>query len=311
MCESCKVEAAEFSGSKQFAGLSYCAGCWAAWFESAAQRRAAAGVAGPQSIGCYPWYAPKTSANSPLQGQHLQFIEIGTSTWGTLSQYCASDYKAASSFGARIWHYGQDLLWARGLAVEAVQEHLEALPSLPYVTKVAAAIDEFSGKDILYCVSGENAKLYLGEYSAPLPNNADEPVEVDVMWYAMSMSSLGRPQPELERMLQSCGRLDLLERRSVSVLSWGSLCTQYKVASVDVLQLDCEGKDCAILRGMLSHCESQPAIFPRLIQFEANSLTDPEDLQTTLEALMTRGGYRVLERRERDILIERSWSISD
>ena len=102
MCESCKVEAAECSGSKQFAGLSYCARCWAAWFESAAQRRAAAGVAGPQSIGCYPWYAPKTSANSPLQGQHLQFIEIGTSTWGTLSQYCAGDYKAASSLGARF-----------------------------------------------------------------------------------------------------------------------------------------------------------------------------------------------------------------
>ena len=56
----------------------------------------------------------------------------------------------------------QDRRWSRGLAVEAVREHLEALPQLPRVTKVVAAMDERGGEDVLFCVSGENARRHIG-----------------------------------------------------------------------------------------------------------------------------------------------------
>mmetsp|Transcript_20608 Transcript_20608/g.37621 ORF Transcript_20608/g.37621 Transcript_20608/m.37621 type:complete len:113 (-) Transcript_20608:99-437(-) len=99
------------------------------------------------------------------------------------------------------------------------------------------------------------------------------------------------PHPDLEPMLQSLGRNDLIQSRQVRVLSWGDLCRLYAVGSVDVVQLDCEGKDCAILRGLLTHCESDPDAYPRVIRFEANYLTDPTEVKTMISALETHGYY--------------------
>ena len=79
-------------------------------------------------------------------------------------------------------------------------------------------------------------------------------------------------------MPRQVGRLDLLERRRVRVLSWADLCEQHGVASVDVVQLDCEGKDCAIIRGLLAHCSREPGAYPGVLQFEANHLTEEAEV---------------------------------
>ena len=93
-------------------------------------------------------------------------------------------------------------------------------------------------------------------------------------------------------MPRQVGRLDLLERRRVRVLSWADLCEQHGVASVDVVQLDCEGKDCAIIRGLLAHCSREPGAYPRVLQFEANHLTEEAEVAGTMGALAAHG-YRV------------------
>merc|ERR1712048_93934 len=102
------------------------------------------------------------------------------------------------------------------------------------------------------------------------------------MWYAKSLSSVGKPHPELERLLVSVGRMDFLEKRKVQVLSWAELCRLHRIASVDVVQLDCEGMDCSILRGLLAHCKTNPKAFPRFIDFEANWLADEQEVDKTL-----------------------------
>ena len=89
------------------------------------------------------------------------------------------------------------------------------------------------------------------------------------------------------------------------VVSWGRLCEKYNVSSVDVVQLDCEGMDAAIVRGLAKHCERHAAAWPRVIQFEANHLTPNEEVIETV-AMLKKNGYRVNYQSQSNILLERS-----
>jgi len=241
----------------------------------------------------------------PSQG-HFDFIEVGTSDWCTITQYCAGDCENGSLCGAQIRTSLQCLQDARGLAVEPVGAHLAELPQLPRVIPVEAALGEFSGKAVLYYISPENIAKHLGQYysSMDLHRSASARGSIDVMWYAKSMSSVGKPHPELETMLRNIDRMDLLEERLVQVYSWGDLCALYGVSSVDCVQLDCEGMDCAVIRGLLAHCRAHPRAHPREIWFEANDLTESAEVEETLQALAAHG-YSVTSRDWQNITVER------
>ena len=146
----------------------------------------------------------------------------------------------------------------------------------------------------------------MGCYTAMLPGSDSK---VDVMWYAKSMSSVGKPQPELVHMLQAIDRTDLLESRSIRKLSWADFCAAYGVATVDVVQVDCEGKDCAILRGLLEHCVQHPKSYPRVVQFELNHLTPQCEAEALLHALHT-CGYVVRSQTRENVVVERGWSFA-
>ena len=48
--------------------------------------------------------------------------------------------------------------------MDPVQEHLDALPDLPRVHKVEAAMDEWSGQGKFYFVAPENIRKHMGDY---------------------------------------------------------------------------------------------------------------------------------------------------
>eukprot|EP00928_Gymnodinium_smaydae_P017846 TRINITY_DN16810_c0_g1_i1.p1 TRINITY_DN16810_c0_g1~~TRINITY_DN16810_c0_g1_i1.p1 ORF type:complete len:452 (+),score=88.97 TRINITY_DN16810_c0_g1_i1:60-1415(+) len=236
--------------------------------------------------------------------RHYDFIEVGTSDWGTLTQYCAGDIpRSASPLAAEIRSSLGSLRLARGLAVDAIFEYVMALPGLPRVALCNNAMAEASGEVVVHYVPPETIEKYLGVYEAPC--DEDEPEHlVDVMWYAKSLSCVGRPHPELVAMLRHVGRLDLMEQRTVSALSWQDLCRLYGVASVDVVQLDCEGLDCAILRGLLAHCRDFPECLPRVLQFESNHLSATEEIEAILAEFKARG-YTIRSRNDFNIIVER------
>ena len=124
------------------------------------------------------------------------------------------------------------------------------------------------------------------------------------MWYAKSLATIGQPHPDLQAMLRHVNRLDLLVSRRVPVLSWGLLCEQYNVTSVDVVQLDCEGKDAAIVRGLAKHRKHHTAAWPRVIQFEVNKLTPKLEVQAAVD-LLHKNGYWVRYWSSCNILLER------
>ena len=242
--------------------------------------------------------------------RHYDFVEVGTSDWGTITQFCAGQQNDTYvSWVANFIRTSIDgLRWVRGLAVEPMKEYLDALPDLPRVTKVEAAMAEASrDESMLFFVSPANIDCYWGKLKAPVtpPTSTDAPWEVDVMWYAKSMSSLGRPQPELLEMLDKVGHPELLEQRVVQVLSWGDLCYRYGIGSVDVVQLDCEGMDCGIIKGMLNHFDETGDGLPRLICFEANHLTPDCVINQTLQSL-EQHGYSVRWRSYSNIIVERA-----
>ena len=173
-------------------------------------------------------------------GKYYDFIEVGTADWGTLTHYCAKDKHSASPAGEEIWSSLDDLRWVRGIAVDPISEHLQALPDLPQVQKVEAAMDEWSGQDNFWYVSAQNIKAHKGAYWAYFSEDWWS-WKVDVMHYAGSLGSLGTPHPNLDFMLRNIGRSDLLEKRIIQVLDWSTLCSRYHVRKVDVVQLDCEG----------------------------------------------------------------------
>ena len=235
--------------------------------------------------------------------QHFDYIEVGTSDWGTLTHYCAKQWTYASRLGLEMHPRCADPRQARGIAVEMVKEYLNVLPSLPRLTKIEAAMDENRGLAAAHFVPRETAHLHMGQFLAPLGGERWGGPEVDVMWYAKSLSSLGCPHPELIGMLKDIGHEEFLQKRDVRVLSWGDLCQECGVGSVDVLQLDCEGKDCAIIRGLLAHCRTHPKRRPRIIQFEVNYLTEQKEVQETIKALRT-VGYKIKWQGDQNCLLE-------
>jgi len=290
VCANCGELTSCVDGSAQWSKATYCNGCWTHW---------------RSLVTSVPRLLPDgSSTHEPHRcvtgGVHFDFIEVGTSDWGTISQYCSGHSLDASLMGEEIRTSLESLRDVRGLAVEAVGEHLASLPTLPRVTQVEAALGEFSGEAVLYHVSAENISNNMGKFHT----NMTLDHEVDVMWYAKSMASVGKPHPELEMMLRKVGREDLLEEKPIKVLSWSDLCVRYGVGSVDVVQLDCEGMDCSILRGLITHCQWHPQAFPRVIAFEANSLTDQEEVDATLEALVA-NGYNVRTHSWENIVVER------
>ena len=299
-CDVCSKVAGWTPGKGYFVGRSYCDDCWNLWLNGGTEPCVGATV----GEAVRPVRSIPPNAVSSTLPMHFDFIEVGTSDWCTLTQYCSGDSENASWLASRIRTSLEDIRLARGLAVDPVRELVEALPMLPRVLRIQAAMGEFGDQSVLYCVDGKEVMRNMGKYSSCLFPGAPS-TEVDVMWYAKSMSSVGRPHPELELMLRDVGRLDLLEQRRIRVLSWGELCAQHGVGTVDVVQLDCEGMDRAILKGLIAHCENNPDAFPRLIQFEANHLTDLAEVTATIAALCAQG-YCVRSRSAENIFVERT-----
>ena len=75
-------------GRSPFADKTYCWSCWNSWHETCR--------------GSANWVDWEEPAAPP--GKHFDFIEVGTSDWGTLTQFFAGEpgYRVSSSLGAEV-----------------------------------------------------------------------------------------------------------------------------------------------------------------------------------------------------------------
>ena len=217
----------------------------------------------------------------------FDYIEIGTSDFRTLTQYVAgTDYSCPMGKALRNWSPSL----VKGLAVDPVQHLLKRLPVLRGVQQVVAALGECDSTATLYSVREDVGWRFPTSYAAYL---------------AEGCSRLHTVWPKLQHFISDEGLQleDVFASTTVPVWSFATLVDRYGVASVDVLKLDCEGMDCAILKGLLRHCADYPDAFPRIISFETNSLTPRREVDAIVRTFRSHG-YQVLYR-GRDTVLKR------
>ena len=202
----------------------------------------------------------------------FDFVEIGTADFRTLSQSLAgSDCSCEIANALRTWNPNK----ARGIAVEPVRHLLNRLPVLPGVRKENVAMGSTDGTATMHFVRKDAGKRLPYSYA---------------VWLARGTGSIKGKHPTLLEWLRHDGvRYDeVMTVATVPQWSFESLATCHKIASIDILKIDCEGADCDILRGLMDYCDRWPATYPRIISFETNHLSEEGEVQCTLSALRDR-----------------------
>jgi len=245
------------------------------------------------------------SPPSPLKstrcaGNHFDFIEIGTSHYHTFTQAIV-DHPDGKPDAWKFLPWDKHPLRIRGIAIDMMQSYLDQLPNLPRVAKLQAAVSERGG--------------FQGMYHVPLGDIEHwEKVFATVgNWRAHGFMRLSRgcsalqKHNVLQKVLSSIGMKHLARLRKVRTYTMQDILERFNVSSIGVLALDCEGHDCAILRGLMRICDRTPQRFPIWIWFESNGMSDELFGQgtekKTIHALQQRGyqivwggGYRTGKR---------------
>lgn len=178
------------------------------------------------------------------------FVEIGTSDFNTLIE-TATDVTV-------------------GLSIEPVRYYLDRLPDRPGVRKIWSA------------VSADNVKSMLEVYYVP------ETVirEKGLPDWLRGCNSVGNYHFQHRKL----GIEHLVERNHVPCWPIGDLFEREQVTELDVLKLDTEGQDCAILFHLAGWLKQQPTTTrPRKIIFESNELSDPAQVTAVINQYILLG----------------------
>ena len=196
---------------------------------------------------------------------HYHFIEIGTSDFDT----CIQSADACT----------------RGISIEPIKYYLDRLPNPLGVEKINAAIsaDDRFGKMDVYWVPSE----IIAQHNLPD--------------WLRGCNSVGAPHKQHTLL----GVLDLVQVVSVRTLPIWSIWDVYHVSGCDLLKVDTEGQDVAILNHLWNDIvASERGPFPKIISFEANGLTNRLDVDELLQKYYAKG-YRVVSDNGHDIVIRR------
>lgn len=182
------------------------------------------------------------------RGRHYDYIEIGTADFDTLAQ---------------ALHYTN----AEGISVEPVGEHLERLPDSPLRKKVQAAVTGEDGWADLFVVKQK--------YMEPHCSNDTLPglgVPYCLPWWFRATASMYEPS---SLVFTHYGDLAHQAQTAVSVrtITYRTLLSQHKVSSVQMLKVDTEGLDMAIMQQVID-VGMETGLWPERVQFERNNLTD-------------------------------------
>lgn len=310
--------------------LWYCQPCWTRWRVAVKQwfvserstwddwdlrpkrrrKPEATGVEEPQSPA--PPSSPLLKGRpDPDDGEpeHFDFVEVGTSNYHTFTQAVAG-HPDGKPYAWRFLPWDVHPLRLRGLAVDMKQDYLDQLPDLPRVEKVQAAVSESGGMQRMYHVPLGDIEHFEAVFAARGSWRGHRAMQL-----ARGCSALGQ-HSMLRRLLAAIGLRHLARVRRVCSRNLASVLEGRRVGSIGMLALDCEGHDCAILRGLLKSCETQPHLYPSWIWFESNGMNDelfgPGTESDTVWHLEGHG-YRVLwgggydRTGKRDTLLERTW----
>jgi hypothetical protein len=105
-----------------------------------------------------------------------------------------------------------------------------------------------------------------------------------------NMASIGSPHPDyvasMKRIASLTGSQEkMMETRSIPMYTFGDVLFRHKASGCEVLVIDAEGDDCAILRSMMKCCRSGQTSWPWVIRFETHGIADLKENIEFLEEL--------------------------
>lgn len=165
---------------------------------------------------------------------HLNFLEIGTSSFDTLLQV-ADEH-------------------TRGMSVEPIKHYLDSLPDKANVLKVNCAIKAKSRDD----------KCYVYYVPEDTINQKKLP---SFLKGCNSINSYHLQHTAL-------GITDLVCKDEITQMSIGELIEAYGITKIDFLKIDTEGGDCYILDDLYNLLVDNKFTCPNMIEFESNELSD-------------------------------------
>ena len=173
----------------------------------------------------------------------LDFLEIGTSNFGTIIQTATDD--------------------TVGISVEPLAYYLDQLPAPKNVIKENAAIafDNIEKYIDIYYVTERDIK------KNKLPK------------WLKGCNSLNTYHPKHLEL----GITDLVNIEHVLQIPISKLLEKYNVETIELLKIDTEGGDCDILLNLKDYLhKKEKSFYPKKIQFETNSLTLEDKLKKVL-----------------------------
>mgnify|MGYP001218954434 CR=1 FL=1 len=206
----------------------------------------------------------------------LDFIEIGTSDFQTLTQSCSPN--------------------EMGIAIEPIKYYLDRLPNKPNVIKINAAIvgDENLKEVDVYYVSDENqAKHNLGNWLRGC-NRVGEPHDLHLQYCHPSIfhsypAHSIIPAEHSPRNLVKEGLVDIIK---APCYTFRYLVETYGFDYVEFIKTDTEGMDSIIINNILDYYEISKMELPKKIVFESNAHTRKQDTDNLADRLR-KLGYNV------------------
>ena len=177
--------------------------------------------------------------------------------------------------------YGESVT---GVGVDPLEESAGTLEALalrqcPEASILLAAVGEISGTASLFCLP-KGTRLYIRKKLRNQGANLRTKVYVDRrLAYLENMSCIGVPHPDFKVNLSKLRRAvvdseTLLEERFVKIYTFQEVLDLHNAHGCEVLIIDAEGADCAILRSMIVASSSSGFVWPRVIRFETQGLAD-------------------------------------
>jgi FkbM family methyltransferase len=199
---------------------------------------------------------------------HYDYVDIGTCNFDTSFDH--SSNPSSYTF----------------LFVDPLDFYLDHYARHPNVLAECAAISNREGKCTVYFVPEQ----ICNDYNLP--------------WYAKGCSSIDKKHPTIERVLKEMD-LDpnLIQGKSVDVITFETLCHKYDVTSISYLKIDTEGHEEFILPDVLKVIERGVKI--KNIKFENQEVLGNKPFLDKLLLKFYDIGYRLVQKSNMDVTIEK------
>jgi len=235
-----------------------------------------------------------------FNGSRLNFVQVGLGTNSTFIQNLAGPRKAFDNNIDSLLKASSETRpsCVKGIAVEPVRSLVESYryceELLPQVELLEAALGESNRNGVeVQSVTSEVCDALLSK----VPRHKRSRLESELQ-YCLNMSCTGGEHPFLQ---QHCKKIQRefnvnvsVQHQNTEVWTWSRLVRTFNFRGCEVLLIDAEGNDAAILRSLIRHCQKHPREWPHLIQYESMGLCDKlegEGTETALRRTLEDEGY--------------------